>query len=180
MQRFTKAIRRDLKYRNWYGALALALALPDICGHIAYPNLRTRARYSRWFEEHLSPVYGSHWGGAFLTGNDCYALRCAYLHTGDDDITDQTARESLHKFFFTTMNAHLVAVDATHLTLNVRLFCLEICEAVDAWAVEAASDPRMATEMQGLLMIHTGLFSPGPGVELHVATSEECQPLDDD
>ena len=36
----------------------------------------------------------------FLSGADCYALRCAFLHEGRDEITDQRAGEVLDAFAF--------------------------------------------------------------------------------
>lgn len=37
---------------------------------------------------------------SFLNGGDCYALRCAVLHEGSDDIVEQRAREALERFEF--------------------------------------------------------------------------------
>ena len=41
MQRFTSAIEQALADKNWYGALTLALTLPDICGKMENPQERS-------------------------------------------------------------------------------------------------------------------------------------------
>jgi len=110
----------------------------------------------------------------FLTGADCYALRCAYLHQGIDDTEGQPARETLNKFHFTTMQMHrLMAFDM--LTLNVRRFCLEFCGAADRWAEERGGDARVADELGRLLTIQSGVFSPHPRVQnVQCAPDPEC------
>src|SRR5262245_18777893 len=126
MKRFTDAVRQCLGAGNWYGALSQALTLPDICGSIDYPNSSPRARYSQWFDQRLEPVYTSVNHGkvnVFLTGLDCYALRCAYLHLGTDDITQQAAQERYDNFIFTTAGGHLMNLYNVKLVLNVTKFC---------------------------------------------------------
>lgn len=44
-------------------------------------------RYADWFDKYVGHRYKSKIGAhqeehTFLTGNDCYALRCSYLHEG--------------------------------------------------------------------------------------------------
>ncbi len=58
MEQFSNAIRNCLDSQNWYGALFISLAVPDICGNITYPELRgqgfVKERYERWVEKYLS------------------------------------------------------------------------------------------------------------------------------
>lgn len=177
MEPFLDAVRRCLDSKNWYGALALALIVPDICARIMFPTERSsQKRYAAWFDRYLGGVYKASVAGTptlFLSGNDCYALRCSFLHEGGDDIAAQRAREALQKFFFTTMNAHRILVNGTHLTLNVRMFCEEICKAASAWQVEFAADPRVQAELAEFLSIKKDAFSPGPGVETLAAKIED-------
>ncbi len=63
---------------------------------------------------------------AFLSGNDCYALRCAYLHEGSDNISQQNAKEVVDKFHFivapkgSTIHCNMMN---TKLQLQVDIFC---------------------------------------------------------
>lgn len=97
MDQFINAIRTSLENNNWYGALFTTLALPDVCGKIQHPDQYSSTRYPNWFNEYVLERYTVFVGPdkekrEFLTGNDCYALRCAYLHEGISDTTKQRAR----------------------------------------------------------------------------------------
>lgn len=39
MEELMNSIRLSIKTKNWYGALTLALTLPDIAGKIEHPTL---------------------------------------------------------------------------------------------------------------------------------------------
>src|SRR5688572_25497386 len=50
--------------------------VPDMCGAMGSPDGRTSPdRYVDWFDQHVAPAYGG-----FVTGQDCYGLRCSMLH----------------------------------------------------------------------------------------------------
>lgn len=57
MERFVSAIRKSSGDKNWFGALFMALAMPDICGALETPTVKTGARYRRWFNENLKHKY---------------------------------------------------------------------------------------------------------------------------
>jgi hypothetical protein len=44
MKRFSDAVRASVEQRNWYGALALALTMPDVCGRLESPTLNVEKR----------------------------------------------------------------------------------------------------------------------------------------
>jgi hypothetical protein len=146
-----------------------------------YPGEASSTRYAKWFDAKLGGLNRRDIAGTwvvFLSGMDCYALRCSYLHQGSDDITTQKKRETLEKFHVTTMNAHRVRSGGKFLMLNVYEFCREMSDAVDAWATAKATDPAISAEIAELLTIHTSGFSPAPGIEIHVMPHPECSPPD--
>ncbi|WP_210510186.1 hypothetical protein [Pantoea ananatis] len=57
MERFVSAIRKSSGDKNWFGALFMALAMPDICGALETPEVRNGVRYRRWFDENLKSKY---------------------------------------------------------------------------------------------------------------------------
>jgi hypothetical protein len=98
MDRFVKAVRLSVQQRNWYGALAVALTMPDICAQLENPTRESHKPYVEWFNRYMLAKYTVAAGPpgymdprAFLSGDDCYALRCSYLHTGADDVSQQLA-----------------------------------------------------------------------------------------
>jgi len=78
MNQFVDAVRHAIKDENWFGALFMALAIPDICGSIEAPNASNKDRYTRWFKQYLGKKYSEE----FFKAEDCYYLRCACLHEG--------------------------------------------------------------------------------------------------
>jgi hypothetical protein len=142
VENLTYAIRRAVEDQNWTAALALSLTSPDICGGFTYPQFgKDKKRYIQWYDDHLLDTFtmtgwavGTH---VFLSGADCYALRCAFLHSGSDDITSQPARQTLTSFEFTmppsSGSCHRTQGGGTVLQLQIDLFCLEFAGAVEGW-----------------------------------------------
>ena len=86
-------IRQALKKKMYQSALALALTIPAICGKIKFSQKGDGERYRSWFNEYVTPSYMSaiilgppdpdH---RIFNGRACYQLRCAFLHSGNDDL----------------------------------------------------------------------------------------------
>lgn len=170
MERFTQAIKKSIESENWYAALTLALTLPDICGRLSYPDLKeqSKQRYIKWFDNYMLHHYKSRFPGdefIFMSGGDCYALRCALLHEGRDDITEQKAKrkEVLSKFVIATTGAHRGKINDV-LILGLQSFCNEVCEGVGKWNEDYKDDSNVQEGIKELLTIQTGDFSPIPGV----------------
>ena len=161
MERFTKSIRTALKASDWYGALTTALTLPDICGRMETPNDGSNRRYARWFSEWVEPAYTMDIGGqkhVFLSGNDCYALRCSLLHEGGENIEEQRAREALDNFHFIMPppngNCFHKIQSNQSLLLQVDIFCKDVADAVDKWsASDKVKEPEIKQRLQNLLTI---------------------------
>lgn len=170
MNRFTSAIRRSLELKNWYSALYLSLTLPDVCARLESPDGKTTGdRYAAWFNEYMAQHYRHSVGGnpephTFLSGNDCYALRCALLHEGGADITSQRKREALDRFHFTIGGAHCNQFNAI-LQLDVPTFCEQICSGAERWTINFANKhPELQNRLQELVTIFEGPHSMGGGV----------------
>ena len=161
MKHLLLSLENALKAENHYAALALALALPDICGWLQDPKSGSKARCIFWFEKYLQskytlPATQSQPERIFLTGSDFYALRCAYLHEGRDDITEQRAQEVLSGFQFTVpppgWQVHRNRMNDT-LQLQVDIFCREVINAVNQFLVDSIADPPTLERMTQLLLI---------------------------
>jgi hypothetical protein len=166
MERFIQSIEKSIEFENWYSALTLALTLPDICGRLNNPKNGSQKRFEEWFNKYVlhnyeSPFHGE--GFTFLSGADCYALRCAFLHEGRDDVTRQRAREVVSRFSFSTTGSHKCMFD-TVLLLNLQSFCTEICEGVRFWEEEYKNDTDVKAGLIELLKIQTQGFSIAPGI----------------
>jgi hypothetical protein len=164
MKNLVDSVYRCLNTQNWYGALMISLTLPDICGFSQYSNLSSGARYVKWFNQYLKSKYEcqnlfTNESIIFLTGEDCYALRCSFLHEGSDEIVSQRARKILEKFIFTTTGLHCNYFDyngVKMLQLDVDTFCKDICNAIGKWLEETSDIKEVNENLSGMLKIHIG------------------------
>jgi hypothetical protein len=156
VQHLVEATRRAVADQNWYAALTTALTMPDICGRLEAPHSKSQPRYTSWYDRYLLSKYQLPVGPArvlttFLTGSDCYALRCAFLHQGEFEIDGQRAREVLSRFHITAprpgMLVHMNMANGDTLQLQVDRFCLDVCDAVERWLREVAANPDVQNRM---------------------------------
>jgi hypothetical protein len=164
MRAFIESVRIAVRQRNWHAALALALTLPDICADLEDPGTRgqSEARYVKWWKTYLSKNAGSlttpgKSPTGSLSGKDCYALRCSFLHQGLSDIAHQRARDVVSRFLFVAPTGKVIAHfnkvnDA--LQLQVDIFCEDICKGVEEWVREKLSkDPEIQKRAEKMLTI---------------------------
>lgn len=166
MRHLIDATRQAVGQENWYAALSLALTMPDICGLIAFPALKgkSKQRVVDWFDKYLAEQYRAGFMRSIqsMAGGDFYALRCAYLHQGEFQVGEQSARDILNRFHLTApgpgsmhnnlsgeMDAQGKITNAV-LQLSVDKFCEEICVAVEAWLADVDGDARIQDEIDGL------------------------------
>lgn len=167
LNRFTESLRSSVAHGDWYVALATALTLPDVCGRLIEPDAKSGPRYKAWFRDWMEQRYTIRMDDevkVFLTGDDCYALRCSYLHEGGGGIAHQTARKALDnfRFIFPPKNGwrmHLNLLDDNTLQLQVDVFCLEIADAVEQWCRSVSDNDDIQGRMGSLLTIYD-IFDP--------------------
>lgn len=193
MQQFTQALKLALSNENWYAALAIALTLPDICGWLENPQEKVGRRYSNWYNkyfefglvEKLPEDIRESITDTFLNGEDCYRLRCAYLHSGVDEITSHLPKKNsiqkdsgynqqidladyiLNKFYFSKpslvggfihCNRIMKNDGSSTLQLDVNEFCNDMYNSVRKWEVEVANkDTIILGRMKQFLIIHDDL-----------------------
>ncbi|MEW2608898.1 hypothetical protein AB0937_01525 [Streptomyces sp. NPDC047880] len=168
MEGFFDGLERSIEKSNWHAALVMALTLPDICAKTVAPTGGSARRYAAWFDEHLKPKYtfGVSPGmepHVFLSGKDCYALRCALLHEGSVDITEQRAREALERFRFCipgerNIQLHCNKVDNT-LILMVDTFATDVLAAARSWWVSLTGEQRQSAQQGQLALINSDTMS---------------------
>ena len=155
MNALIEGVRKSIETQNWYAALITSLTLPDICGYLQYPSKQVGLRYIEWFNTYLAQEYFM-----FLTGEDCYALRCSYLHEGSDNITGQPKKNILDYFIFTTTPTHKnyhEQFGTAFLLLNVEQFCKDICAGVEKWLQDVTSNSQVQNNMSKLINIRDSM-----------------------
>lgn len=172
MDHLVNAVRAAVQQRNYYAALTVALVLPEVCGRLAHPGMKSKARFIAWWQAHMVPSHTMDIGPAkqphvFLSAEDAYAFRCAALHEASDEIS--TVDEvRLNKFDFVVappgMVVHMNQFEQ-RLQLQVDVFCEEICCAVEQWLAEHGETPAVVSAMEKHMRIQTigGAWTwPGP------------------
>ena len=87
--RMIEEINKSLENGCYLVALMSALALPDICGKVEFPEMekQTKQRYIKWYDEHIGQY--EHDPGdiedvmPYPDGKMIYDLRCALFHSGN-------------------------------------------------------------------------------------------------
>ena len=155
MEKIIESVRTALSTKNNYAALIVALTLPDICVALEHSSTTGRG-YATWFNVNLHQYQG------FLSGEDCYALRCALLHQGKDDISEQKMRQVLEHYVFLTSGAHcnlfkdltINGKTVSFLQLNVCIFCEYLCQSAEAWIKSVSGNADIRSRLRSTIEIH--------------------------
>lgn len=168
MDGFLDGLDRSLQERNWHAALVMSLTLPDLCAKASNPARKTNgAKYAAWFDEFVGPKYKRPVGAdrrlhVFLSGNDCYALRCALLHEGSAEVTTQKARETLERFHFCVPGERNISWHRNQkdgaLILMVDEFAADVLEAARSWWASLRPDLRDTARKNQLTLLDADTF----------------------
>jgi len=163
-QPFLNSIRADVKHESWFAALALALMLPDICGKLQWPEeQKTGKRYAKWWADNFGITYQYGSPSDYVTGDEMWQLRCAYLHEGSSELQNHKTELSavIEKFQFTISRDHLKKEGNT-VWLDVQTFCENMCKQVEDWETNILSqDSFMQRRAEKLLKIDITFYVPG-------------------
>lgn len=171
---FTDSISKSLQDKNYFAALIMALTLPDICCSLEDQNRRTKGhKYASWFEKYIGHQYKSKFGRqsietVFLSGEECYALRCAYLHKGFNQIEgEQIVKDyigvSSRIEFMAEMSSDKLKISGI-LMLSLENFCQYIIDGIIEWLDDNKTNSIINERIKEIPVIHTKGFSPMPGV----------------
>ncbi len=123
-------IQTGLNANLYYLSFFTSLAIPDICGALESENGEaSKDKYIDWFDNYIASKYNN-----FLSGKDCYYLRCSLLHQG----SSQHKNSNYSRILFvepskaTTKIFHNnILKDA--LNIDIRIFCNDIIEGAYTW-----------------------------------------------
>lgn len=184
MNQLLLSIEESLAKENWFGALFIAISLPDICGATENAVQGNGDRYRDWFNRYLKPRYDSEniydqmvivlpellqglspemeaqWKQqappVAFTAQDCWSLRNACLHEGVDE-------NRLRKFKLTPPikgggPVHMNSKNGT-IQLDVFILCNDIVSAVRRWIDDMQQKPDVAAKLEKMITIDKSSFS---------------------
>jgi len=158
MDNFILALEKSIITESWHTSLVLALTMPDICSKYCYPEQPiNKIRYSDWFNDYVLIKYTSQIGPdhnehTFLTGNDCYALRCSLLHEGQSQISHQRSQDILDDFVFVQPpkfgnTVHCNLIDEK-LQLQIDVFSHDILQSCKEWWNVLSDEDKQAINLK--------------------------------
>ncbi|MCM1524998.1 MAG: hypothetical protein NC120_11125, partial [Ruminococcus sp.] len=99
IDKYVEDIKKSLENKCYFSALALALALPDICGMAEFPDETSIGkRYMQWYDKYMSRERNDKAGKkSWLNGEIVYNLRNTYLHTGSPNINGNKIKDKTNQ-----------------------------------------------------------------------------------
>lgn len=162
MQQLLNATRQSVRDCNWFAATALSLMIPDVCGWLDTPSRASWERYAAWFDAHVRAKYVIPTPPRMpdivqLSGEDCYALRCALLHSGITDLGAQKARQVVSRVRFVTPapNTEIRISGKGVLLVDVGTFSENLCTAAEAWLPTVTGRADVASRLASMLTVES-------------------------
>lgn len=161
MEVYLKSLQQCIEADNWPAALCLALSLPDMAGTVENPKGEPRQRYMDWFNDWVGPKYRTQLlmgQETFLSGADCYGLRCAMLYQGQDapEARHRYDVNTFGRFRFTVSEADHCARKSRNLYLHTERFCRDLMAGCEAWLKSIQRDSEKAAMLGRTLKIESG------------------------
>jgi hypothetical protein len=150
-------IRSALKLGLYDCALALSLTLPDMCGKVEYPGESSkRKRYKDWFSIYAEPLFtmpatkvpeGKTVKYTWLTGEECWALRCSVLHAGDHKTKDiKLSNIKIHASKGCDETHNYMFRDSQHADWETFFLCENLCCAAEQYYQGISDKTRFAVD----------------------------------
>lgn len=141
---YTNDIRNALKNKCYFSALALCLALPDICGSVEFPDESVYERYVGWYDKYVAD---SNVGNEpYLSGELIYNLRNTFLHQGWPTVMADKVKEEANqvdafmlvlgdgkKVWSISFAIELGPVSYRKIMVDVTYLCETICDCADMY-----------------------------------------------
>lgn len=155
MEIILKEIERALDAKLYYCAIAMSLAIPDICAALESANGDSNGeKYKAWYRANLAKCYPN------ITDQDCWKLRCGVLHQG------RFGHKQMQygRVLFTVPNAqnnvfhNNIINDA--LNLDAIIFCKDVIQATRTWFNAKSNDPTVSQNLPNLVQFRPQGLAP--------------------
>ena len=134
-------------------AVAMAVALPDICVSLSSDDGRTKGeRYKQWCRDNLGPEF------SFVTPEDLWSMRCGVLHNGRFGDLKHNVERVIFVLPGTISMANCKSNDAY--LYGVAEFCQNITNAVFNWFEANREDEKVKANLPRLMQYREGGLPP--------------------
>lgn len=135
MLNLIKEIKIALDYNLFHVALGMALTLPDICGNIEFKETKVKKRYIDWCNSYLYNQGFINNDKKVISGEDCYLLRCAVLHSNNLKLKENRTfllriSSTKDKGIYTESQ---LKESSKYIELDIRHLCHILCNAAEEY-----------------------------------------------
>jgi hypothetical protein len=136
MRALLTQVQEALNHKLYYVALFTSLSIPDIAAALESEDGKASGRrYATWYESWVRPrLKESRDRENPLSGEACYAFRCAMLHQGRSQRADDTYR---HIMFIEpghpNYSIHYCVVRSEALLIQLDEFVREVLQGCELW-----------------------------------------------
>jgi len=157
IQQFIISINKSIESKNYFAALFIALAIPDICGGLEDRNAKNRERYVNWFNKYIGINY------RYINGNAIWKLRCSCIHSGthlDNKVNDALSGAELLLVTYEESPFHDSYIRLTpsesYVFLRIDVFCEDICLSINKWLEDVSNNQEIQKRIEEMLFIEKG------------------------
>jgi len=161
MKQLIDAIRKSLNKENWFSALFMGLAIPDICGEIedsAHGGNRGHGERARqWLNQYLEREY------KYISIDAIWELRNSFFHTSthiDDKLSNKLGDSEEAELLLVTKNESLfhdtyvrIGTNKFHVHFWIDVFCEDIYKALETLVEDVEDDEEIQKEIDNLFYI---------------------------
>lgn len=149
-------IEKAIEVKLWYAAIAISVALPDICSTLEGVERTNWQTYKEWFDRNASNSFRN------FGKHECYELRCGVMHNGilQGGVDKRSKYEGV---YFTPPGSFLSMNDSVmkniggregpFLFMSVTPFCRTMIEIVKAWELAHQNDEAVHARMEKLVRL---------------------------
>ncbi len=132
-----------------------------MAGAVESPKGDPQQRYVDWFNDWVGHKYRTQLligQQTFLSGTDCYGLRCALLYQGQNgpESSPQHVIKVCDRFKFTLSAKDHCTHKGLSLHLHVERFCRDLMAGSEAWLEVIKKDPEKAAILERAPKIESG------------------------
>jgi len=157
-------IEAALNHRLYQLALFSTLTIPDICAAMDATDGEAKgSRYKTWFDRYVGPAYTHPVGPSgqmlqFLTGEDCWGLRCSMLHQG----RAQPHQGQFNRILFVEPSNNTIHCNIVNdgLMVDIPIFCRDIVAGARQWLATVQGTPTYEKNYREYLNRYPQGFAP--------------------
>ncbi len=139
-------------------AVAMTVALPDLCVSLASVNGRTNGElYKQWCRDNLGPEFD------VLTAEDFWSMRCGVLHNGRFGDMKHSVARVIFALPSPQQNVFVNCQMNDAYFYSVVDFCRNFTQAVFIWCEKHKQDANVQANMPRLMQYRIGGLSPYVG-----------------